>query len=653
MRRKIYDLCVNQNYTVKRKYEGFVLSHMGLHRRCRAVSWLYLLWLNFWFRVLHMPDRRRLCAKNESGTGFQYSAEETAVQLCRSDAVSFDMFDTLILRPFSAPADLFYLVGEKLNIPDFRSIRINAERTARERRQAVCGNGEVTLAEIYAVLAEVLGISAEQGMETEARIECELCMPNPFMLDVWKRVIAAGKRVIITTDMYLPRTVLENMLAKCGFTGYEALFLSNEHGCGKYNGQLFGIVRKSYPECRIAHIGDNRYADVVQAKKAGFDALHYPNLNEAGQKYRPENMSPLTGSAYRGLVNRRLYCGEACSPVFEYGYKCGGILMVGFCHFIHEQAQRTCAEKVLFFARDGYIMKKIYDRLYPDDATEYVYWSRAAAAKLCAQLYPQDYFRRFLDQKTGRGIPLGEIFGAMGLDAMQLPFAKEELLTEQNLPAVKAELYKRLDEIGVLYAPMYAQADRYLRQIMGDCRSAVTVDCGWAGSGSIFFEAYLQRKMGLSVEIVGLLAGSNSRNQIDSDFSETYFRTGKLVSYCFSAEHNREYFETHFPAKKHNIYFELLCGAPEPSFAGFDANGLTFDAESENAALIREIHAGEMAFAEDYTEAFSAYPYMLRISGSDAYAPFMGAVTGGEAYLRSVFDGCVFDETTGGRKEKL
>lgn len=653
MPRQLYDKFVNQNYAVKRRYEGFVLSHTRLHRRCRLISWGYLLWLNLCFNILHLPDRQKLRTGNESGTGFRRSAEETAADLCSCDVVSFDMFDTLITRPFSAPADLFCLVGEQLGIPDFRSIRIRAERTARERRIAECGSGEITLAQIYAVLAEELGISAEDGARTEARTEIALCLPNPFMQEVWSRVRAAGKKTIVTTDMYLPPEVLSEMLRKCGYTDYDALYVSCAHGTGKYDSGLYEIVKNAFPGQRIAHIGDNTYADTAQAKKAELHAVAYVNHNEAGKPFRPEAMSLLTGSAYSGIVNRRLYCGTECSPVYEYGYKCGGILMLGFCGFIHEQKQQLGAEKVLFFARDGYIMKQIYDILYPDDRTEYVYWSRAAAAKLCAQLYPQDYFRRFLEQKTGRGIPLREILAAMGLQELQLPFSPEEPLTEQNVGAVKAELRRRMDEIGAQYAPLYAAAERYLRGILAGCRRAVTVDCGWAGSGSIFFEAFLQRHMGLQTEITGLLAGSNSRNQIDSDFSETYFKTGKLRSYCFSAAHNRSFFEQHFPAKKHNIYFELLCGAPEPSCTGFDENGPVLDTESENAQLIREIHAGELDFVRDFTDAFKAFPYMMQISGGDAYTPFAAAVSGNGKYTASVFADCVFDETTGGRKEKI
>ncbi len=653
MRRKYYDMLVNRNYAVKRRYEHFVQTHAGLHRRCRAVSWGYLLLLNVQFNLLHMPDRKRIRTGNESSTGFSMTAQETAAQLCRADVVSFDMFDTLVLRPFAQPTDLFYLVGEQLGVPDFRSIRIRAEQTARERLAAAGGGSDIGLDAIYEVLAQQLGIDAAYGAQIEAQTEIDTCLPNPFMKQVFDAVLAAGKRVIITTDMYLPKATLEAMLAKCGFSGYERIFLSNEEGCGKYDGRLYAVVKKACGECSFSHIGDNRNADVVQAQKAEFQTVHYPNCNALGSDFRPDRMSFLTGSAYAGLVNRRLYCGEPCSPVFEYGYKCGGILMLGFCRFIHDHAERLGADKVLFFARDGYVMKQIYEQLYPDDATAYVYWSRAAAAKLCAVLYPQDYFRRFLDQKTGRGIPLREILASMGLSAMQLPFSMEEPLTEQNLPAVKAELYGRMEEIRTLYAGMHAQAAQYFRPILEGCRTVVTVDCGWAGSGSIFFDAYVNRQLGCDVEVTGLLAGSNSRNQIDSDFSETYFRTGKLHAYCFSAEHNRDHYEAHFPAKKHNIYFELLCGAPEPSFTGFDENGLTFDAESENAQMIREIHAGEKAFVSDYLAAFEKFPYMTRISGNDAYVLFFSSVEGKGKYAASVFCDCVFDETTGGRKEKL
>lgn len=649
----MYHFFVNKNFAVKKRYESFVLSHSRLHRKCKLISWLYLFWLNICFNVLHISDKKKIKFKNESGTSFKKNVKDIACELCKSNLISFDMFDTLVLRPFSEPADLFYIVGEKLNIPDFRNIRIRAEKIAREQSILRCGSGEVTLLQIYEILERQLRISGKYGAFIESQIEINLCMANPFMLNVWNEVISSGKHVIVITDMYLSQDVLETMLLKCGFKGYEKIFLSNEMGYGKYNGKLYDYVKSIYSNCTYSHIGDNQNADFILAKKAGFNSILYPNLNRFGEDYRTDRMSYIIGSAYRGIVNKRMYCMDKCTPAFEYGYKYGGILILGFCDFIHENAKHHNADKILFFARDGYIVKQVYDNLYPDDKTEYVYWSRAAAAKLCADIYPQDYFRRFLEQKVNRGITISEIMQSMDISSLDISLQKNLILTDKNIDNLKLELYSRFNEIIELYSDMYKQANDYLHNILDDCNSVVTVDCGWAGSGSILFDAYINRRMNMNIEVIGLLAGSNSRNQNDSDFSETYFKTKKLISYCFSSEHNREYYESHFPAKKHNIYFELLFGAPEPSFIGFSEHGFVFDTESENNDIIKEIHAGEIAFIEDYIKSFHNYPYMMQISGSDAYAPFLSVISEGGKYISSIFKDCVFDETVAGKKEKL
>lgn len=649
---KLYRFLVNRNYTVKRRYEQFVVMNHKLHKM-RFISWAYLLWLNICFCLLRLPDKKHIKFENESGSGFSKTSDTLVNELCQSDVISFDMFDTLILRPVDTPADLFYFVGERLNIPNFRDIRKKAERTARKRHIAECGSGEVTLAQIYDVLAEELCISTEIGMLAESDVEISLCMTNPFMLEVWNKVKAQGKKIVVTTDMYLPKSVLEAMLQKCGFTGYDAIFLSNEYGYGKYNGKLYDKLKSAYPKCSISHVGDNYHADYVLAKKSKIHAVYYRNIQDYGKKYRTDRMSYIVGSAYRSLVNRRMFCMEKCSPAMEFGYKYGGLLLLGFCNFIHEQSALKKADKILFFSRDGHIVKELYDKLYPDEKTEYVYWSRAASAKLCVDIYPQNYFDRFLDQKSSKGIMLSEILDAMDLSELEVSFPLNQPLTSRNLNIVKSELYGKLKKITKLYEGAYEQADKYFEKMLSGCKRVVTVDCGWAGSGSILLDAYLNQKMKLDIEVTGLLAGSNSKNQHDSDYSETYFKTGKLISYCFSSEHNRECYETHFPGGRHNIYFELMFGAPQPSFIGFTKDGLKFDSESENSKIIREIHAGEIAFANDYLTVFQKFKYMNRISGSDAYAPFLAAISGRKKYLLSVFRNCVFDETVNGRKEKL
>lgn len=653
---KLYNFLINRNRIVKHHYEHFVLTHDNIHAKAPFVSWGYAVWLNIKYPLLHIPDKElkyKQKAASESCSAFTMTADETAKALCSADIVSFDVFDTLILRPFSAPADLFYIIGEKLGIPDFRTLRKKCESDARKLKTATDGTAEVTIKDIYELVSKKTGIAPQLGIRTECETELSLCRADPFMLDVYKKVLSAGKTVIITTDMYMPEEFFEELLHKNGFDGYDRIFLSCAQGCGKSDGKIYDIIKKQYGNKRYIHIGDNRHSDIRNASKAGFETIYYPNINNYAKDYRPHNMSYLVGSVCSGLVNARLYCGAHCSKAYEYGYKCGGLLILGYCNFIYKTAKEKKADKVFFFARDGYIIKQIFDRLYPDIKTEYIYWSRTAATKLCADIFPFDYVRRFVSQKTGRDYTLKEIFSAMELSCTDYSLMPDEILTNANRKRVEEIIYNNIKSIADSYSAMTDSAKAYFAEKTGGCKNILTVDCGWAGSGSIMLDALLNRKFGMDITVTGLLAGTNTCSQLDSDFSETYFADGRLIPYCFSSSLNRRYYENHHPDMKHNIYFELLFGAPEPSFAGFGANGaLNFDSECENAETVKEIHRGECDFINDYLEVCKTAPYLINISGSDAYAPFAAAISDSR-YLTGVFADTVFDDTASGRKNKI
>ena len=166
-------------------------------------------------------------------------------------------------------------------------------------------------------------------------------------------------------------------------------------------------------------------------------------------------------------------------------------------------------------------------------------------------------------------------------------------------------------------------------------------------------DALQSRRYKMNISVTGLLACTNAKDQYDSDYSETYLADGKLIPYCFSSSLNRRFYENHRPSMKHNIYFELLFGAPEPSFRGFSSDGeMKFDTESENSELTLQIHNGEKDFISDYLKVAKEAPMLMNISGSDAYAPFAAAISD-KKYLSDVFKGAVFDETTAGGKTKI
>lgn len=652
---KMYKVLVNRNSYIKFNYERYVNTNRAAHNKFPFISWAYLIKLNIVSIFFKKESREQTTTKGitKKESSRAMTAQDIANALCQCDVVSFDVFDTLIFRPFAVPTDLFYCIGQKLDYPDFRTIRIEAEKTARRRK-----NESVTLKDVYDFLAERTGIDSELGQKLEMETELDLCTANPSMKKVWDLVKASGKRIILTSDMYLRSDFVEKLLEKNGFTGFERVFISCECKCGKHEGSIYEYIKKAVGTDSISHIGDNYGSDVKNAQKHGIKAVEYRNVNSYGNMFRPKDMSPIVGSAYSGIVNRRLYRGDlSFSPAYEYGYKYGGLLILGFCRYIHDIAAEKNADKLLFFSRDGYIVKKIYDKLYPDEQTEYVHWSRNAATKLGADLFRDNFIKRFITQKINHGISLYDIMNSIGIADWEFPFSLNDDLTMKNAEMTEKFIIDNWDRLIQSYSDMDKAAQMYFTDILKGCKNIVTVDCGWAGSGNIFLEQIITKKWRLKYSFTGVLAAGNSYNQYDSDFSETFLLDKKLQVYCFSSGINRDKYMAHMPSANHNIYFELLFSAPEPSFREFRLRGdkyeLVFDSETENEIYIREIQKGETDFICEYVRTFKKYPYMLNISGSDAYSPFMDAMKHSKKFIDKVFAECVFDETTNGKKVRI
>lgn len=122
-----------------------------------------------------------------------------------------------------------------------------------DEMQAENGHMEVSLQDIWENLEEDTGLNAEEGMRLECETEEKLCYANPYMLQVWKRLQELEKRMIIVSDMYLPRSCIERILQKAGYTGAERIYISNEYGENKAGGDLFHRVIRDFP-VRVLYI---------------------------------------------------------------------------------------------------------------------------------------------------------------------------------------------------------------------------------------------------------------------------------------------------------------------------------------------------------------------------------------------------------------
>lgn len=573
-------------------------------------------------------------------------------QLLPYDILSFDVFDTLLFRMVSHPADVFYLVGMELSYPDFRRIRMEAERKARQIKYKAGKTYEVSLLEIWSVLERESGIPAEQGMQAELFWEEKVCFANPYMLQAVRTLQSYGKKIILTSDMYLSGEQILHLLRSCDYEGLKECFVSNEYGGSKGDGTLYDHIRNVYgKQLRYAHIGDNLESDFKNAQEHSVDSFYYQNVNTLGNVYRPMDMSVLTGSIYRGLVNSHLHSGwKGYLREYEYGYVYGGLFVTGYCRFIYDHVKKNQIEKVLFLSRDGYLLKKAYLMLYPKEEknTAYVLWSRSAALKITAGKYRYEYFRRFLFHKVNQGFSIRQVLKDMDLSHLEEDLCRkkkvkaDEKLTYRNADLVKEYFIDNWDEVRKAYQEQILAAKAYFTPVLTGCKNAAAVDIGWVGSGAVMLDHAVNCLWDLSCPITGILGGTNSRHCFEEDAGEGFLFQGKLVSYLYSQTENRDIWKYHDPAKGHNLYWELLLGAPTGGLRGFHlgADGsvqMDFKENCQDVRHIQEIHRGVLDFVRQFMKAEEKLGLTIPISGRDAYAPMVSVLSGRNQKEMEVF----------------
>lgn len=685
MRRALYQLLVNRHIGIAYRYHQM---HDSAHGLQKFWSWIYLLWLNFAYYILFCHflgekkekaifEQKRLdIGACESDKRRGLTVEAVIAQVKDYDVISFDIFDTLIFRPFSEPADLFYLLGTEFDCLNFHDLRMQMEAKCRQIRYQKEGDYEVTLSDIWELMEHEIGIDAGLGSEREQELELSLCYANPFMKEVYVRLKALDKHIVIVSDMYMPKEFLEQLLSKNGYQGYEQLYVSCEYKKSKGDGKLYEKVKKAYPaSTRFIHVGDNEHSDVKMARKAGWNAFHYPSVNMYSLSYRPYDMSVAVGGAYRGIVNNHLYCGnvggESSYPYsreYEYGFIYGGLFVIGYCYYIHNYCKSHDIDKILFLSRDGDILKQVYDYLFPLEQTKYVYWSRKAATKLAFSFDQYDFFRRFIYHKVNQGKTIASVLGSMELMQLLIGISQYEdvdeygkktgielasasLLTQENADALKRYILKNKEWVASIYKAQSVAAERYYEDVIGNSKKLVAVDIGWAGSGAITLSHLIEKEWKLDCSFTGIIAGTNTCYNAEANASESFLQSQKLVSYMYSQQHNRDIWKKHDPNKDYNVFWEILLSSTEPSFVGFYTGNtclssdeyreelditLRFGKKDANSAGIREVQRGIWDFVKRYDLHFHKYPYMYNISGRDAYAPMIVAASHNEAYLKKM-----------------
>ncbi len=310
-----------------------------------------------------------------------------------SQVVSFDIFDTLLMRKVLYPIDVFKLVEKEakqknLIIKDFHKIR-------REAELSVIGQN---LEAIYQKLQELLQLSDEEcRLLQHIELECEknLLTPRPYVQKLYHYCLEANKTIVITSDMYLSQEILATLLEEKGYQHFEKIYVSCDYGMAKSQG-LIKKVLQDYPNQKVVHIGDDYEADIKSSQRFNVETIFLPKALDIAMQ-TPFNKvitqaRTLTDSRYLGeviyqLFNHPLKNEFAITKLVQFTYLFFIPIVFQYLQLINQLIKQKKYESILFIARDGYFFYKVYEylrqqQLIDGPCGKYIYGSRKLSIRL-------------------------------------------------------------------------------------------------------------------------------------------------------------------------------------------------------------------------------------------------------------------------------
>ncbi len=539
--------------------------------------------------------------------------------------VSFDVFDTLVVRKVAAPRDVFLhlatpqpFAGWGIQHDALAAERVAAERDARGRGHQARGSYEVTLHEIHAVLAERLGRPSSDVpamVAAERLVERALCVAHPHLRRWFERARAAEKPVWVVSDTYHEASFIEELLRSCGYDlDGVVVVASSEARASKGEGRLFEQLLATHrvKASDVLHIGDHPTSDDAQPSRLGMKTVLHP---WAASQHADTPTVTRGDSVAVGLAQIGARAPEPAFPFWwRFGYSVAGPMLAGFALWLHERFREDGVQRAYFLLRDGEIIEQVYRALVGDrpgptvallDSSRRAFFLPGLASgdgALVSQL-----------SATENARPAREFLERLGVDAKRFRKAFREVgfsSPDDIVPAVRGPVYNRIpalfqrpEVIAAILERSHAERALLVEWLKGqgvfnDGRIAF-VDIGWNATIQRSFRAVCQLG-NRSTDLTGYYLGTKAPAHAGA-------MAGSVRGYLFEAGMPHDRVSTVFSFCQ---LIEFICTSARGSLKGFRREGTgqvvpvhgTTEHSPTQAARIAQLHAGALAYANGLRE---------------------------------------------------
>ena len=324
--------------------------------------------------------------------------EEIKREIDLHEVISFDIFDTLIMRNTLYPEDVFHIVESKVRNRGITLCDFGNRRTLAEKSINCVSPNIYQIYDAYQKREGCTSTLKRMLLDYELLVEKAVLIQREDIIYVMNYAISKNKPVYLISDMYLPKELIEVILKDLGIVGYRDILVSCDYHQTKFTG-LYHTFMDLYPAESYLHIGDNAVADGFCAKSNGMDvyiiqsALSLLEKSSYGSMFRKQlslNERSMLGLFIAKIFNSpfSLYGSDKrpyIDNVKDISYLYFAPLILKVVLWLIDKLLEGDYEKVLFSARDGFLIQELYDfmRLSRNGLPDSVYFQ--ASRVLCAR----------------------------------------------------------------------------------------------------------------------------------------------------------------------------------------------------------------------------------------------------------------------------
>lgn len=427
-----------------------------------------------------------------------YTEIDKLINCCiKYDIISFDIFDTALVRVNDTPEEVFDIVGKVIGDKSFRNKRISAQKIAEKKYRKT-----TTLTNIYQEMVNlgyVEKTDKEKILKKELEIEDKVCLPRVEIRDVIEKLSEMGKTIVFLSDMYISGEYMELILRNKGFIGFQKVIVSCDIGMNKIDNDAYEYLKELYPFQKILHIGDNIRTDYINARKKINSVL-----------IRKVNKTAIDRLLILTIRENKL--------AYNWGYTIMSKIVYGFVVWLNKELKNSNISKVLFLTREGAFFKEVFSLLGFEKSFDLklFYASRRSMLSALATVDRTIVSEYILKTRCY----VGELYKIFNLEDDKIEyFSRKYNITSENCVDCLEDFDSLMKEIVKESKEYIFEQYELLRDYIDELdlkENIAIVDIGWNGTMQ-YLLGKLFEKMNKKIKLKGYYLGELSTQGLEYD----------------------------------------------------------------------------------------------------------------------------------------